>query len=334
MDQLETPVILLMHSRPALLARVLDRVGKVAAKTLLVVADGPNSEAQRAKCEESRALIEDIDWPCDVLKCYSEVNLGCRKRVSTGLDWAFSHVDEAIILEEDCLPDISFFRFCSELLQYYRNDTRIGHISGANFNEGTRRSPYSYYFSRYGTIWGWATWRRAWAKHDLDMQIWPDIKKGGWHYDMFATREEAVDFELRWDKVFRGEVDTWDAQWFFCRMLHGMLSVIPNVNLVSNIGFGPAASRTFDSDNPLAAVPLRRIDFPLSHPPFMVCDTQTDVEFARMAYLERSGKRPRLMTRLANRHFYGAVLRRTPFLGKWWADIRGKRKPRQAGARH
>ena len=141
-----------------------------------MVADGPRFPEEREKCEQARAIIKQVDWECEVLTNFSDDNLGCKRRVSSGLNWVFSQVEEAIILEDDCVPTQSFFPFCETLLEHYRNNTRVMHIGGDNFQEGQRRTPHSYYFSKYAHVWGWATWRRAWKFYDEEMKNWPQSK--------------------------------------------------------------------------------------------------------------------------------------------------------------
>lgn len=172
------------------------------------------------------------------------MNLGCRERVSSGLDWVFSNVEEAIILEDDCLPDLTFFRFCEELLVKYRFDARVMMISGDNFQFRRKRTPYSYYFSRNAHIWGWASWRRAWNKYDIAMQMWTEIRDGAWLIDLFGNRRLANYWRKIYANVFNGKINTWDYQWVFtCRIQNGLV-ILPNSNLISNIGFGSAATHT------------------------------------------------------------------------------------------
>jgi hypothetical protein len=145
-----------------------------------VIADGPGSGEDLVKCEAARKIINQVSWDCEVLTNYSDVNLGCKKRISSGLDWVFKQCDEAIILEDDTLPHSTFFRFCSELLERYRDDQRVMMICGQNLQFGRKVNPYSYYFSRCPHIWGWATWRRAWNHFDLKMKSWPALRNTSW----------------------------------------------------------------------------------------------------------------------------------------------------------
>src|SRR5512139_3287315 len=172
--QLKTPVAFIIFNRPDTAERVFAEIAKARPPKLLVVADGPraNRSGEAEKCAATRAIIDRVDWDCEVLTNFSDTNLGCKNRVSSGIDWVFEQVPEAIILEDDCLPHPTFFRFCEELLERYRDDERIGMISGDNFQLGQKRTDASYYFSRYNHIWGWASWRRAWRHYDREASAW------------------------------------------------------------------------------------------------------------------------------------------------------------------
>src|SRR5579883_3534944 len=191
--QLKTPVVLIIFKRADTTERVLEVIRQVKPSQLFVIADGPRADRSEEveKCAAARALIEQVDWQCEVFKNYSEVNLGCAKRVSSGLDWVFSNVEEAIILEDDCLPHPTFFRFCEELLEKYRYDTRISSISGQNVLLKHRRTNYSYFFSRYNLCWGWASWKRAWQHYDLYIKLWKEIQSEGFLKDILLDPLEV-----------------------------------------------------------------------------------------------------------------------------------------------
>lgn len=268
MDRLTTkPVAFIIFNRPETTALVFQEIRRVRPPLLLIVADGPrrNVAGELERCREARAIAENVDWQCDVRKNYSETNLGCRKRVSSGVDWIFREVDEAIILEDDCLPDPSFFPFCEELLDKYRQDDRIGHINGTNFQFGRKVTPYSYYFSRYYQVWGWATWRRAWEGYDVEMKLWPEIHKGDWLKEILGDRRFVQYWRYIFDRVHGGFIDTWDYQWFFYLWTKKRLGIVPNVNLVSNLGFGRTSTNTKGS-NKFGNMERKSMVFPLNHP--------------------------------------------------------------------
>jgi hypothetical protein len=266
--QLKAPIAFMIFNRPDTSERVFAEIAKAKPSKLLVVGDGARTgrPGEAEKVAATRAIIERVDWDCEVLTNFSETNLGCRRRMSSGIDWVFDQVEKAIILEDDCLPDPSFFRFCDELLELYEPDQRIGQITGVNFQFGHRINDDSYYFSKYGHIWGWATWRDRWKNHyDVDMKAWPELRDGGGLADLIGCPAEEKYWTGVFERTFQGAIDTWDYQWVFACMLHGRLAVLPNSNLVSNIGFGPAATHTSGSGelSNLRTVPMQ---FPLRHP--------------------------------------------------------------------
>lgn len=275
--QLTTPVAFLIFNRPDTTRRVFSEIARAKPPVLLVIADGPRAEypADIDKCAAARAIIELVDWPCQVVTNYADSNMGCKRRVSSGLDWVFNTVDEAIILEDDCLPHPTFFRFCAELLTKYRHDERIMAVSGDNFQFGRRRNHDSYYFSRYNHIWGWASWRRAWQYYDVDLKLWPQVHDGHWLKDLLMD-SFVVDYWAQYfQSVYDGQINTWDYQWTFACWIQNGLTILPNVNLISNIGFNAEATHTAGS-NSFANLPTDSIRFPLQHPPFVIRDVQAD----------------------------------------------------------
>lgn len=288
-----TPVAFLIFNRPNTTERVFAEIAKAKPSKLLVVADGPRPDkpGESEKCAAVRAIIERVDWDCEVLKNYSDVNLGCKKRVSSGLDWVFESVEEAVVLEDDCLPAKSFFRFCDELLERYRGDTRIMQICGANFLEDWRRNDNSYYFSKYGPIWGWASWRRAWKQYDVNMKVWPNVKEDKIYEDVSLMEEEALLRRDIYDRIFSGELDTWDYQWGFAKLISSGISIIPAINLISNIGFGKDATHTFDGgSNFFAEMDIHELSFPLKHPHLVYADKQADRRYLENFMLGSSKK--------------------------------------------
>lgn len=190
-------------------------------------------------------MIDGVDWDCEVLKNYADKNLGCIKRVSSGLDWAFSQVESAILLEDDCLPHPSFFNFCETLLYHYWDDERVWVISGNNFQDGQCRGDGSYYFSHYNHCWGWASWQRAWKHYDHNLEQWESLKKSGLLNSIFDNSYERQYWYRIWERLYyEKEPDSWNYCWFFTCVINSGLSVLPNVNLVSNIGFGPNGTHT------------------------------------------------------------------------------------------
>jgi hypothetical protein len=275
--QLNTPIALIIFNRPDTTERVFAEIAKAKPPVLLVVADGPreNRQGEAQRCEQARAVMARVDWPCQVLTNYADVNMGCKLRVASGIDWIFEMVEYAIILEDDCLPEPTFFRFCEEMLIRYRDDERISMVSGGNLQFGQRRGLGSYYFSRYTHIWGWASWRRAWRHYDRDISLWPKLRAQGWIESTFKNKGERQYWSSSFDAVHSGVLDTWDCSWTFACMLRGMLQISPNVNLISNIGFGPGATHT-QTIGIHANMATEPMEFPLVHPEVVVPSKEGD----------------------------------------------------------
>jgi len=275
-EMLTTPIAYIIFNRPRHTRRSFEAIRAQRPGKLFIIADGPRRShpSDAALCEEVRNIVAQVDWPCEVLHNYADDNLGCKQRVATGLDWVFSQVEEAIILEDDCLPHPDFFTFCKKLLEYYRDDERVWVITGNNFQNGRKRGRAAYYFSKYNHVWGWATWRRAWQKNDLSLSFWPE-----WKHSAAWAKHAPVKAERRYwsdifDRMYRNEIDTWDYPWSASVWYHGGLAATPNVNLVTNIGFGPDGTHTVaNSDQEGQPVfPLG----PLTHPATVEQDRNAD----------------------------------------------------------
>jgi hypothetical protein len=275
----QTPVVLLVFNRPRTTAQVFDAVARARPAKLLVVADGPRVDHpdDETLCRETRAVIERVDWPCEVLTHYSEANLGCKQRILTGLDWAFSQVDRAIVLEDDCLPDPSFFPYCAELLERYAGDERVHMIRGGNFFRGRYPGRASYHFSRWYHIWGWATWARAWKCTDKSMSLWPGLRESGWLEQRLPLKEMVDRARKIFDDAYYGRVDTWEYHFAFMGLARDALAICPAQNLVTNIGFGPDAAHYKVTEHPHSRLPVAPMPFPLRHPDEVCVAEQVDL---------------------------------------------------------
>lgn len=245
---------------------MLSAIAKARPKKLFVAADGPREDIEKEAelCEEVRKVIgRNVSWKCEVETLYREKNLGCKKAVSSAIDWFFAKNEAGIVLEDDTLPSVSFFRFAECLLERHAHDEKVMHISGDNFQDGRIRGDGAYYFSRFAHSWGWATWRRAWAHYDVDMQgfasYWPDIKEQ--HQSM---PEWAAFWEPLFQQTVSGAIGTWDYQWHYAISKQGGLCAIPNLSLVSNIGTGMDATHT-TADSFMTSVRSRELF--LKNPP-------------------------------------------------------------------
>jgi hypothetical protein len=284
--QLKTPVTFIIFKRPETTERVFEAIRLAKPPKLLVIADGPREDrvGEAEKCTATRAIIDRIDWDCEVLKNYSEVNLGCAKRVSSGLNWVFDQVEEAIILEDDCLPHPTFFRFCEELLERYRYDQRIMSISGNNDHFFQKRTEDSYYFSLYNSCWGWATWRRAWQYYDFEMKLWSEIRAEDFLLDILVNKQAARFWTKIFQSVYDGGLNTWAYRWKFACWIQNGLSIKPTVNLISNIGFGEEATHTKTRKDNRANLSSEMIAFPLKHPSFVIRDIKAEKFMQRTVY--------------------------------------------------
>lgn len=272
------PVLLIGFNRPAHLARVIDRLREVRPTRVFLALDGarPNRLGEAELVRECRELAAAIDWSCELSTLFQERNLGCGLGVSTAIGWFFEHVERGIILEDDIVPDPTFFGFCSELLERYELDERVFAVSGCNFVPASHQSrpQDAYRFSQVPHIWGWATWRRSWARHSLDIAGWKRtlpphrlLAKAGW--SLPGTTYWAATFEL----LARRQVDTWDGQLVLASMAANQLTATSNVNLVRNIGFGEQATHTFVDRQELPEP--RPIPLPTA-PVDVACDRRAD----------------------------------------------------------
>jgi predicted O-methyltransferase YrrM len=274
---MRTPVLFIIFNRPAVTRRVFQAIRQARPAKLYVAADGPRAQVpgDAAACAETRRILEGIDWECEVKLLFREKNLGCKVAVSTALDWFFLREEEGIVLEDDCLPDPSFFGYCSELLERYRDVERVMMISGDNFQYGRVRGEGSYYFSRFSHIWGWASWRRAWSRYDVSMGGLPRYLERDRIAEIVERQEERDYWLHSFVRCYQGEIDTWDYQWTFSMWEHDGVSILPNVNLVTNIGFGPDAVHCQNADSLLANLPVRPIG-DLRHPSRVEPDREAD----------------------------------------------------------
>ena len=274
--KLKSPIALIIFKRPDTTKQVFEAIRQAKPSKLFVIADGPRADrpGEAEKCAAARAVIDRVDWDCEVIKNYSDVNLGCGKRVASGLDWVFEQVEEAIILEDDCVPDPTFFQFCEELLEKYRYDSRVFTVSAQGFAKGYHREDYSYYFSRYTHSWGWATWKRSWQFFDLEMRHWKVIQEQKILNNVLEDHDAVKDWTNILEATYNKEIDTWDYQWMLSCWLQSGLSIHPISNLVSNIGFEGDATHLIDSK--FLAMRCQSISFPLLHPPFIIRDVKAD----------------------------------------------------------
>lgn len=273
------PLLLIIFNRPDKVRTLVAALEKARPSRVFIAADGAraNVPGEKERCAEARAIATSLSWPCEIETRFSDKNLGCKIGVSTAIDWFFSRVDEGIVLEDDCIPDPSFFSFCGELLERYRTDDRVMHIGGTTFLDAAETSEpgASYHFSRIAHIWGWATWKRAWEAYDIDMKGLDGMKK-----DFPYARYWIGLFKHVRDK----KIDTWDAQWAYSIRAKGGLAITPQTNLIENIGFDADATHTHTKNKDArAAEPIRG---GLVHPQAVQADEKADANLMKKVYIK------------------------------------------------
>jgi len=275
----DVPVIFIIFNRPDTTRIVFEAIKQIKPKKVYVIADGPrsNNPDDITLCAKTREIVEKIDWDCEKFFNFSDNNLGCGVRISSGITWVFERESQAIILEDDCVPCNAFFWYCKEMLERYKDDTRIWAISGNQYNEEAVTTPHSYFFSKYVHIWGWATWKRCWQESDIKMEKYPLLLQQNLLTSLFGTKEEALYFdkifEIYFNKGKSEKFDTWDFQFFFASVINSHICVVPTKNLVKNIGYiGTHA----EMKNRFHDRPVDENYKIISHPDFVLCDVNYD----------------------------------------------------------
>lgn len=293
-----SPVLLLIFNRPDPTAQVFAAIRATRPARLYVAADGPRLDrpGEAERCARAREIATAVDWPCEVHTLFRDANLGCKRAVSGALDWFFGEEEAGMVLEDDCLPHPDFFRFCDVLLERHAEDERVSVITGDNFQRGRRRGDASYYFSRYNHCWGWASWRRAWRLYDGELSFWPDWKTSADWRERIPDAVERRYWEGIFDRVARGEIDSWAYPWTASLWYRGGLTATPNVNLVTNIGFGEEATHTRGAVK-RHIVPRVALGC-LSHPECVEQNLQADNFAFRQHFLGRIARIRRLFMNL------------------------------------
>jgi hypothetical protein len=288
-DNSTPPVLLLVFNRPDHTGRVMERIRKAAPPKLFVGADGPRGEHPEdiERCEQAREVATRVDWDCDVHTLFRDKNLGTKEAISMAISWFFDHVEEGIILEDDCLPSLSFFSFCQVLLEKYRSDERVAMISGYNPLGKWKNESRSYHFSNFGGIWGWATWKEEWNYYEEAVQasdpnlIREVLENMLVQPDQVEQRAEVI------EKSLGGVIDSWGYLWFWARMLNGKISAVPSKNLVSNIGFGEGATRTKNTKDPRNKVNVHELPLPLNKSKGIYPDREYDKKWFNLTHKSR-----------------------------------------------
>jgi hypothetical protein len=287
-----TPVLFLVFNRPETTQKVFNTIRLARPTKLYIVADGPrkNNLADGDRCAAVRKIVCSVDWDCEVKTQFRDENFGCGKGLTEGINWFFQNETEGIILEDDCLPADSFFRFCAEMLAFYRNDTRIMGIAGNNFERYyTREKEYSYTFSNQTYIWGWATWRRAWDQNDYQMKLYREIKQKRYLHGHYNSIYERDLFEYVFEQVWKdgekiNKKNVWDYQWQFACKINSGLVAVPNQNLIVNLGFGAGGTNTGNVKASDYNLLLEEVTFPLRHPDFVMVNLEREDRTFRLMH--------------------------------------------------
>jgi len=262
------PILFMIFNRPEKTRAVFETIRAAKPARLYVAADGPRAgnANDQEKCAPTRAVVDMVDWDCQVHKLYREENLGCRRAVSEAITWFFENEPEGIILEDDIITDPGFFQFAGEMLERYRDDERVMSITACNFLPADHEYEASYYFSAFNHVWGWASWRRAWDFYDRELADLDTRQTRKMIGDVCSVPGFADYWLQRFRKVRDGKIDTWDYSWLYTQWKHGGLTVTGSVNMVHNIGFDEEATHTAKPDSPLAELVANSIPTPLVHP--------------------------------------------------------------------
>lgn len=272
----DTPILLIAFTRNETTRKVFEKIHKVRPRRFYFAVDGPRNEKEVVMCRQVKDIVTGVDWNCEVKTLFRETNLGCRKGVSEAVTWFFENEPEGIILEDDCFAADSFFGFCSKLLEKYRHDERIGHISGGNYQNGTKRGDGSYYFSALTHVWGWAGWRRVWKDFDIEVSTYPLLEK----FNYLEKLGSHGPFKHYWTHKFKTHyenqsLNTWGFQYSYLNLINSRLSIIPNTNLITNIGCDSINAAHIAPDHPWGNIPLGDIN-EIVHPSFIIADHEAD----------------------------------------------------------
>jgi hypothetical protein len=297
----KSAVLFVIFNRPGTTQKVFDAIRAAKPKRLYLAADGPRPGVpdDASLCKQTREIVGKIDWDCTVKTLFRDENKGCKNGVSAALSWFFNHEEEGIILEDDCLPANSFFKFCDTLLEKYRHDKRVRHITGCNLQFGKKWGENSYYFSNRTHVWGWASWGRVWDDYDLRLEKYDSAEI---HKQMKNIYDDDLVVES-WVNIFNevkaGKINSWAYPLDFANFFNNGLVIIPNENLISNIGFSVDATNTLNENNLYANIPLAEIG-EITHPAFMLPEKQADlfIMYNHFNIEETRRKRNRLHRRI------------------------------------
>lgn len=248
--RLTTPVVMIIFKKLDTTKRVFEKVRAAAPNKLYVISDAPRKyvEGEDEKVQEVRKYIDShIDWDCEVIRDYAEQNMGCGKRIASGLDRVFQNEEQAIILEDDCVPHDTFFRYCQEMLEHYKDDNRVLMIGGNNPVEQLYDTKEDYIFSRVPFMWGWATWKRSWNLYDYKLSTWPQNRKNPLIAQAIPNKRARCFYTTEFEVLHQGKYDdVWDYQFMYVGIMNNMFGILPSKSHVENVGFVEDATHTYD----------------------------------------------------------------------------------------
>ena len=261
-------ILFMVFNRYRTTIQVFNSIREQKPNRLYIAADGPRKNTNdKEKCMEVRGIVNKIDWECEVFTLFQDVNLGPMKSQMTAINWFFEYEEEGLILEDDSLPNESFFKFCNTLLDLYRYDERVSMISGCNYQQKNKHGESSYYFSKYTNTCGWATWKRSWSNIEVDLTNWPELLNSGVMEDFSNIKGVKRKFIDVFNTIYANpESRGWDYRFMYSSLKNGTLSIVPNENLIKNIGFGPGATNCTNPESPEAMLDTFNLKFPLKHP--------------------------------------------------------------------
>lgn len=276
-DPTGTPVLMIVFNRPDMTRQVFERIKGAKPSRLYISADGPRAgrSDDLDSTKTTREIAQSVDWECQVHTLFRDHNLGCKTAIKTGLDWFFEQEEEGIVLEDDCVPEPTFFQYAAELLDRYRHDERIATIAGTNYLLESQKFDASYYFTKYLFVWGWASWRRVWKEYDFQMKTWPKFRDEGRLRRVFPKPRSLKYWTWIFDRTHDETFNAYDYQFFYSQLVNNRMSIAPARNLVTNIGWGSGSTNTAHK-NPEMGMETFPMEFPLRHPAFMVPDEQAD----------------------------------------------------------
>ncbi|MBP7796691.1 MAG: hypothetical protein KA059_07965 [Elusimicrobiales bacterium] len=279
---MKIPILFLIFTRPDTTKQVFEEIRKAKPPRLYIASDGPreNKEGEKERVEAVRKyVLEHIDWDCEVKTLFRDKNLGCGRAVSQAITWFFENEEMGIILEDDCLPSQSFFWFCEDMLEYYKNNDDIGMISGFNPFSNEINVNSSYFFSKYNLCWGWASWRRVWDKYDIEMKGWKN-DRNGYLLKRFSNNHLVQKYWKHLFDIFYFKIDEsgWDAQFSYLLFRENKLTVVPSKNLIKNIGYGSDLSIHCIDKPPehISKAKKEELSFPLKHSENILIDDKFD----------------------------------------------------------